>query len=87
MDITIEGHKTGLQKVTLGKGKPLADRPKSYKLVETVFHSIGNAYNPSHAQLLKTSRGNLILEIYRDGCFWPYYCPVLFRDGGNRRNM
>lgn len=79
MDIIIKG-RDGKRKAVLGKGKPLADRPKSYIEVEIVSHSIGNLYNPSTAVLLRNRSGNLFLEIYRDGCFYPYYCPIFMGD-------
>lgn len=58
------------------QGKPLADPPSSYKEVGIVSHNIGNAYNPSIAHLYKVEGGRNVLQIYRDGCFYPYYCPI-----------
>ena len=58
------------------QGKPLADPPSSYKEVGFVLTSRGNAYNPSIATLYKTKSGRNILQIYRDGCFYPYYCLI-----------
>jgi len=74
MELTIRTYGTlGTMKCKLFKTKPLQDRPKTYKHVCTGFHNIGNTYNPSHCEILQNKRGELFIEIYRDGCFWPYY--------------
>lgn len=57
----------------LYKGKPLADRPKSYKELFSARHNIGNSYNPHYLNVLQSKSGKLYYEIYRDGCFYPYY--------------
>ncbi|NCD06155.1 MAG: hypothetical protein EOL97_08555 [Spirochaetia bacterium] len=59
--------------VGLGKGKPLSDPPKTYTKLCTVYHNIGNSYNPHTLNIYKNSRNQLRYEIYRDGCFYPYY--------------
>lgn len=61
------------RKARLYKGTPKADAPKSYIKVGVIGHSIGNNYNPSTLTLYINKQGILKYEIYRDGCFYPYY--------------
>lgn len=58
-------------------GKPLSDCPASYEKVGLIGHSIGNNYNPSYMTVYKT-RSGYAYEIYRDGCFYPYYGKISF---------
>ena len=67
------------QDATLYRGKPLADRPKTYKEIGVFGHNIGNAYNPGWGNLLKAADGSLRYEIYRDGCFYPYYGKLILK--------
>jgi hypothetical protein len=57
----------------LFRGRPLADCPKSYKRVCSISHNIGNNYNPSYLVLYRAKDKSLRYEIFRDGCFYPYY--------------
>lgn len=63
--------------VTLLNPRPLKDCPKSYYKLGVFEHNLGNLYNPSWLVLYtygKTINSkSLRYEIYRDGCFWPYY--------------
>ena len=61
------------RKARLYKGTPKADAPKSYTKVGVVGHNIGNNYNPSTLTLYKNKQSILKYEIYRDGCFYPFY--------------
>lgn len=58
---------------TMFKGKPLADAPKTYNNPKVISHSIGDNYNSSIMTLYTAKDNTLRYEIYRDGCFWPYY--------------
>ena len=83
MKINIRYYNNGIQvnkTAILSKGKPLADRPKSYKHLASAYHNIGNAYNPHYLEILQTKSGKLIYEIYRDGCFYPYYGKLILND-------
>ena len=62
----------------LFKGRPLSDCPKTYKFLRVIRHSIGNAYNSDLLSLYKNRQGVLKYEIYRDGCFYPYYGNIEF---------
>ena len=63
--------------VTLLNPRPLKDCPKSYYKLGVFEHNLGNLYNPSWLVLYTYGKNitskNLRYEIYRDGCFWPYY--------------
>lgn len=70
----------GKHKAIMGKGRPLADCPKSYKKVGVVYHSIGdlfnpneNLYNPRTMTIYSVRDNSLRYEIYRDGSFFPFY--------------
>jgi len=67
-------------KAELLKGKPLGDMPKSYKSLGTATHGIGDVFNPNQnlynsslLTVLKAKDGTFRYEIYRDGCFYPFY--------------
>lgn len=67
-------------KAILGKGKPLPDVPKAYIKAFTAYHGIGDLlnpsqfrYNPEYLTVYRNKAGKLFYEIYRDGCFYPYY--------------
>lgn len=68
---------SGNKEARLYKGRPLADIPKSYKKIKgkngIIYHNIGNNYNSHHLQLYRAKDKSLRYEIYRDGCFYPYY--------------
>ena len=76
MNITIKSNALGTITATLRKSKNLGDRPKTYKEIEYVSHSIGSSYNSSRATLLQNSQKDYIIEIYRDGSFYPYYAKL-----------
>ncbi len=57
----------------LYKGNPKRDIPKTYKRDKVISHNIGNLYNPEYLTLYVAKDGSLRYEIYRDGCFFPYY--------------
>ena len=57
----------------LYKGHPKGECPASYKKITTLGHNIGNNYNPSWLTLYQAKDKTLRYEIYRDGCFYPYY--------------
>lgn len=64
----------------MGKGRPLADCPKTYKKVTVVYHSIGDLfnssqfmYNPRTMTVYEARDKTLRYEIYRDGSFYPFY--------------
>lgn len=58
----------------LGKGKPLGNVPSTYKFVKHIlFFKLGGRYNSSLCTMYKNRQGVLKYEIYRDGCFYPYY--------------
>ena len=57
----------------MGKGRPLADAPKTYKKVGVVEHNIGNNYNSYLLVVFKAKDGTYRYEIYRDGSIYPYY--------------
>ena len=63
--------------VTLLNPRPLKDCPKSYYKLGVFEHNLGNLYNPSWLVLYTYGKNinskSLRYEIYRDGCFWPYY--------------
>jgi hypothetical protein len=71
--ITVDG-----KKAEIFKGKPLADVPKTYKFIKVCSHSVGNLYNSSTLRLYKAADSSLRYEIYRDGCFYPYYGKLVF---------
>lgn len=60
------------------KGTPKSDVPKTYKKIDILSHNIGNNYNSSLLTLFKAKDGTLRYEIYRDGCFYPYYGKIEF---------
>lgn len=70
---TIRGIRYENHKAILYKGKPLSDPPKSYILIGSIIHSLGNTYNSSSGRIFINKQQKLIYEIYRDGCFNPYY--------------
>jgi hypothetical protein len=57
----------------LYRGHPKAECPKSYKKVTVISHNIGNAYNSELLTIFRAKDKTLRYEIYRDGCFYPYY--------------
>ena len=63
--------------VTLLNPRPLKECPKGYCRLGIFEHNLGNLYNPSWLVLYTYGKNitskNLRYEIYRDGCFWPYY--------------
>ena len=61
------------RKARLFKGTPKGTTPKSYACVGVTGHNIGSAYNSTTLTLYKNKAGVLKYEIYRDGCFYPYY--------------
>lgn len=70
----------GTIKAIMGKGVPLPDCPKTYKKVAVVKHSIGDIFNPNQnlynsatMTVYKAKDDSLRYEIYRDGCFFPFY--------------
>jgi len=60
-------------KVRLYEGKPLGEVPKTYKKINVVSHNIGNLYNSSLLTIYQAKDKTFRYEIYRDGCFYPYY--------------
>ena len=60
------------------KGRPLMDRPKTYKLIKIISHSIGSNYNPGTMTIFRAKDGSLRYEIYRNGSFAPYYGRIEF---------
>lgn len=75
MNVTIKSQTLGgVKQIKITKAKPIGERPKTYKEIETIVHNIGNSFNSSSAVLLKTKNNEYKIEIYRDGCFYPYYC-------------
>jgi len=60
------------------KGKPLADPPKTYKKIEPIWHSLGSDYNSDLLVLYLARDKTFRYEIYRDGCFYPYYGRIEF---------
>lgn len=83
---TINGHQYKNAKATIYKGKPLGDPPKNYIKVGLIDHSITdllsnrNVYNSSLATVYQNRIGKLFYEIYRDGCFYPYYGLFVVRE-------
>jgi hypothetical protein len=75
---TISGVRYENAKATIYKGTPLSDPPKSYVKAGIVRHSITdllsnqNRYNSDLATIYRSKTG-YHYEIYRDGCFYPYY--------------
>lgn len=67
------------QKATLYKGKPLSECPKTYKRFKVVGHNMGNSYNPSTLTLYRAKDNTLRYEIFRDGCFYPFYGRIVFK--------
>lgn len=58
----------------LSKGKPLGDVPSTYKFVKYIsFPELGSQFNSSLCSMYKNRQGVLKYEIYRDGCFYPFY--------------
>ena len=64
---------TNKGKARLHKGTPKGDCPITYKKLDVLGHNIGNAYNPNTLTLFENRQGVLKYEIYRDGCFFPFY--------------
>jgi hypothetical protein len=60
----------------VGKAKIRSEVPKSYKELGVCGHNWGNSYNSDIAHLFLNKKKHLILEIYRDGCFNPYYIKI-----------
>ena len=63
---------------TLYKGTPKGDVPKSYKRIGIFSHNIGNAYNTDIITIYYNTSNEYRYEIYRDGCFFPYYGKIIF---------
>lgn len=63
--------------VTLLNPRPLKECPKGYCRLGIFEHNLGNLYNTNQLGLYTYGKNitskNLRYEIYRDGCFWPYY--------------
>ena len=72
IEIKIKQNRTE-HKVRLYKGKPLGEVPKTYKKINVVSHNIGNLYNSSLLTIYQAKDKTFRYEIYRDGCFYPYY--------------
>lgn len=71
-------------KATMYKGKPLRDCPTTYKKLNVVYHSLGNNYNPHWMTIFMAKDKTLRYEIYRDGCFYPYYGKIhIYSDSEN----
>ena len=70
----------GIHKAILQKGRPLGDCPKTYKKLRTVFHNIGGTYNSDLLTIFLAKDKTFRYEIYRDGCFYPYYGKITFED-------
>lgn len=74
MDITLfMGMKGEAIPARLYKGTPKRQCPSTYRLYEVVGHDIGDLYNPSTLRLYLAKDKTLRYEIYRSGCFFPYY--------------
>jgi len=69
-----------MRKAKMFKGYPKAECPVTYKKVMILGHSIGNDYNPGTLNLYENKSGVLKYEIYRDGCFYPYYGTLEYID-------
>lgn len=65
-------------------GKPLGNVPKEYTLIGLSSHNIGGGYNSTTLTLFEHKHNykgytemkieiEIYYEIYRDGCFYPYY--------------
>jgi len=65
--------KNGWIDAKLYAGRPKRETPKSYKQIGVFRHNIGDNYNPHILTIYKNKRGELIYEIYRSGCFDPYF--------------
>ena len=71
---------TNMGDAILYKGTPKSETPKTYKKVKVLRHDIGNRYNSDLMTLYKNRQGVYKYEIYRDGCFSPYYGTIEFID-------
>jgi hypothetical protein len=79
------------QEAIMGRGKALPDCPKTYKHISVAYHNIGdllnrntNFYNPRTMNVYMAKDKTLRYEIYRDGCFFPFYGKLTI--GGNDEN-
>ena len=64
---------------TLYKGRPLRNAPVTYKKIGIYEHNIANAYNSDLITIYKAKNGYRY-EIFRDGCFHPYYGKITFKN-------
>jgi hypothetical protein len=76
INIFIEINKS-VYKANLYKGKPLKEVPVTYRKKGIYEHSIGNRFNSDLITIYK-ARNGYRYEIYRDGCFHPYYGKIEF---------
>lgn len=75
---SLRGKNFNNSKAILHKGRPLADIPKTYKLIGMLNHNLGNNYNPSTLTVYQAKNKIYRYEIYRSGCFYPYYGKIKF---------
>jgi len=58
---------------------PADEPPEGYKKLKVAYHDFGNAYNPDTLTIYQgKSKRDLVFEVYRDGCFEPYYGRISF---------
>ena len=53
--------------------RPKSDKPKTYKKIGGFITTDRGRYESGCVTVYKTRNG-YAASLYRDGCFWPYYC-------------
>jgi len=71
MKVTLTGFINGV--AIMSKGYPRGETPSTYKKLGICGHGMGNRYNPSTLTIWQARDKTLRYEIYRDGCFYPYF--------------
>lgn len=69
--VNLTGYLKG--KAKLIKGRLFNTEPKTYKKLGVCGHDVGNRYNSTTLTVYSACDGSYRYEIYRDGCFYPYY--------------
>ena len=63
---------------TIYKGCPKPEAPTTYKKLGVLSTSLGNLYNTALMTIYQAKDKTFRYEIYRDGCFYPYYGKIVF---------
>lgn len=64
----------GVNLLFRGRIRPKAETPKTYKVVGGFRCIERGLYESGFVTVYKTKGGKFAASLYKDGCFYPYYC-------------